>query len=981
MNNWLNDSNPASLSHHALFDPSIDPSMAFLQPPQTINPAQFQFQPVPHLNGAGRTASPAFHNPVYQTNSVIPSKRQREDSVSASPRQAPGGLPGSRSQTPGQPAYPAFNQQVNGAPPFSNAPTSLQHLQPGSAAAATPSPTPQQMNYAQNGPQRVSTASPSPFSPHHTGPPQRSPHPPDHVSRMGTPHDGQNFMPNAPFQAGFNPAQFSQGMLSNPGQMGMNAQMQFAAQQQLQHQGMTPAQRQYQLQMQASARNLQAQQARTMNGVGVPNPQLSAMQQATTPAKPNTPEDFLRQLQGFMAARGRTVDINPVICSRPISLMRLYAIVMKSGGSAKISKPNQWPLVAQQFGFPQAQLAQAAQELQNYWISNLAPYESAWIANQQKNQIRLTAQGGMQNQMSPTRAGLQGDDLSNLSHQRSAADAMNMKGPGQILNNIQQPPNNFMAQGQLKDGQDFAAVSQHRPNLSRQFDGSQLNGVPGPGPMPSPQKRPQSSSDKPLGIEAEPSMPIKKPIEDPFQPETLPPRRFHGPINTDEMTALGQSILEVKPINPHMRELGVIDIHALTMAIKSGIHAETRLALDILVTLSTEHTLQLSLVQCDDLMETLIDCAQDQLDFLAEHAAEVSDEMLLTSYEELVRGCKFDTQQVQEVHPFGSVEYDLDRAADRIICITTLIRNLSFYEVNFGVLGMAEVIKFLTTVIRYLGTKEMLLRTNRNTLDFMKDVIIYLSNLSHSIQLPSREEASCFLHFLLAFAPSPPPVSAASDKVTFTMYNPNVHKYMPSAVDSLAKLLARDEPNRMFYKSIFLSDAHSNTPYELLTRAFGLAISPLPTSRSQSKATVEARKPFLLQGMLAAEILAGLIPSSEHTLARSWLESEDGFAAYLLRLVALLSSDRTVQNPQRLPPQQGRNAPEQDGNAYGAISNRAMAILRSLVQRSRTNTGDGLTVLPPGVLPKKETLLGAMLEKDIDSQILRQLCIYSGLED
>ena len=261
----------------------------------------------------------------------------------------------------------------------------------------------------------------------------------------------------------------------------------------------------------------------------------------------------------------------------------------------------------------------------------------------------------------------------------------------------------------------------------------------------------------------------------------------------------------------------------------------------------------------------------------------------------------------------------------------------------------------------------------------MKDVIIYLSNLSHSIALPGRNEAHCLLHFLLAFAPSPPPAAASSEKIIFTMYNPNVHKYLPSAVDSLAKILARDDPNRVYYRAIFASDARASPAYELLTQTFALAISPLPTNRSQSKTTVEARKPFLLQGMLAAEILSGLAPGSEHGLARSWLESEDGFAAYLLRLVALLSSDRSTQ---RQPPSHGRSGPESDASAYGAISNRAMAILKTLVQKSRTtNDRDGAMVVPSGVLPKKETLLGAMLDRDIDSQILRQLCIYAGLED
>jgi SWI/SNF chromatin-remodeling complex subunit SWI1 len=77
MNTWLSDSNidPTSNNHNAGLGRPTDSPMAYLQPPQTINPAQFQNQP--YLNGSARTASPSFQNPIYQTNSVVPSKRPR----------------------------------------------------------------------------------------------------------------------------------------------------------------------------------------------------------------------------------------------------------------------------------------------------------------------------------------------------------------------------------------------------------------------------------------------------------------------------------------------------------------------------------------------------------------------------------------------------------------------------------------------------------------------------------------------------------------------------------------------------------------------------------------------------------------------------------------------------------------------------------------------------------------------------------------
>ena len=816
----------------------------------------------------------------------------------------------------------------------------------------------------------------------------------DHVGRIGTPHDApSSFLQNTPYGPGFGPQHFNQGLNSATNQIPLNPQLSMA-QQHMQPHGISAQQRAYQLQMQAQARQVQSQsaQGRPMNsgmgnpGAQMPNPQVAAIQQMQQQmAKPNNPEEFVRGLQAFMASRGQTVNVNPVICERRLPLLQLYASVVKMGGSARLTKMNQWPYLAQQFGFAPSQHAVAAQELREYWMRNLAPYESVWIARQQKrNQIQslttqVSAQGHMPNQMSPGRSGSISQDQAPTNHQRSQSDAASVKINTNLQNHVQQPSINGYAPPSQEQQPQQPTVQQHKASLTRQIDNAQMNGIPASFPRQSPAKQADSGASKTLQVDSGPQMPPKAPIEDPFRPEALPESRHHGPINIDEMFALSHSIIDLKPVVPSFRELGVIDIHALTMSIKSGIRAEVRMALDTLTILSVEPGLQLSLENCDDLVETLIDCAQDQVDFLAENATEVSDEMLIASYEDVVRGCRAETESLQDVPAFGSIGYDLDRAVDRLICITTLIRNFSFYESNFNTLGMAEVVRLLTNVIRHLGTKEMLLRTNRNTLDFMKDVIIYLSNLSHSIQLPGKEEALCLLHFLLSFAPCPPPITTSSDKTTFTMYSPNIHKYTPSAVDSLAKLLARDEPNRTYYKSIFSADAVSSPPYELLTRTFGLAISPLPVGLINLRAVVEARKPFLLQGMLAAEILSNLAPGSDYGLARAWLESTDGFAINLLRLVGLLSADRPPQHSQR-PSQGGRGAPEPDSNAYGAITHRAMAVLKRLVEKSRTDE-NGEIQLPPGVLPKKETLLGALVTKDIDPFVLRQLCMYSGLED
>lgn len=483
-------------------------------------------------------------------------------------------------------------------------------------------------------------------------------------------------------------------------------------------------------------------------------------------------------------------------------------------------------------------------------------------------------------------------------------------------------------------------------------------------------------------------------------------------IEPANLTGIVKELIQLRPNVPAVQELGVIDVRALTMSLRSGINAEVRLALDTLASLSLDSRFLLQLGNCEDLVEILIDCADEQVDLLAENAAEVSDVMLISPYEEVVRGCRLEFETLQEVPEFGSLEYDLDRSVDRLICITTILRNLSFDVANQSYLADSIIIKFMATVIRYLGTRNLLLRSHRNTLDFTKDIIIYLSNVSHYIDLPGKEEALCMLHFLLSLAPCPPPNTPGSEEIIFSAYIPSVHPYLPPAVDSLAKLLARDEPNRTFYKSIFAADSASTPSYDLLTRTFALAIAPVPVygnadvlsavqnpgrgpeaakkdtqaRESDLLARVQARLPYLAQGMLAAEILATMVPGPEHALARSWLLSADGFAVNLLRLVCFLTIDiGNLSVPAPAPtPQRHLSAArsvQANGSSEGIlmITRRGMAVLRKLAEKCKNVESPAYGLLA-AVLPSKATVMQALSAADKDRQVVRQIYEYARLE-
>lgn len=435
----------------------------------------------------------------------------------------------------------------------------------------------------------------------------------------------------------------------------------------------------------------------------------------------------------------------------------------------------------------------------------------------------------------------------------------------------------------------------------------------------------------------------------------------YGGVELEAAARLGQDYERWKPDIPPIQALGNIDLHALTKSLQCGIHAEVRLALDTLATLTGPAAqVDLELYRCEELVESMVECAEDQVDMLAEHTEELSDEIVISPYEDVSRGCRLEKLAIKDIHPMGTTQYELDQAVDRLLCITTILRNMSFLPQNQQLLADEFLTKFLCVVIRYLGTRNMLLRTHADTLDFMKDVVVLLSNIASQIEIPEREQAYSLLQFVLAFAPTPTPHLSDDGKMYFATFEPFLHPYLPHAVDVLAKLFARDEPNRTHYKHIFALDAATSPPSELITRTFGLAISPIPDSIREKRPAgapsfVESRKAFLMQGLLAGEILASLVPDTEPSITRVWLAAGNGLAQNLLRLIRELVAE--FDRPTIRAPGQSRSQPRKDPDLlYIAVT--GMSMLRRLSERARDpNDADDASSIPANVVPTSEKIL------------------------
>lgn len=772
-------------------------------------------------------------------------------------------------------------------------------------------------------------------------------------------------------------------------QLGNNMQMPSQMQGQVPGQNMSQAHAQAQAQAQQQ-RNLMARQP--MPNGQVPsnmNPGMRPQQPGMAPQQAmraqGTPDNFLKQIASFMAQKGLPFNPSPAIEGRPVNLMQLFQSVFRQGGFAMVSQRNAWPQTTHAMGINHM----AAQQVKNLYEGSLRLFEEHYRA--------LRNQQAQQQQQGPP-------NMANVpSGQRQIQPGMMQ--PGQHMGMQQGPmqsPVKSMGPGPMHAGANGFPTPQppQGPQPGAQGRNSVSKtpvhddfAVPSPVSKHGSMSLPGSAHPDGQGMAADvPKLAFPAPFAK--QPDEYNPccrsqaekKGTWGGVDLEAWTMLGQDYERWKPDIPPIQALGNIDLHALTKSLQCGIHAEVRLALDTLATLTGPAAqVDLELHRCEELVESMVECAEDQIDMLAEHTEELSDEIDITSYEDVSRACRAEKLAIEEIHPMGTSGYELDQAVDRLLCITTILRNMSFLPQNQQLLADEFVTKFLCVVIRYLGTRSMLLRTQADTLDFMKDVVILLSNIASQIEIPEREQAFSLLQFVLAFAPTPTPHVSSDGKMYFATFEPVLHPYLPHAIDVLAKLFARDEPNRTHYKHIFALDAATSPPSELITRTFALAMSPIPDSLRDKRAPgaptfVESRKPFLMQGLLAGEIIASLVPDTEPSIARVWLAAGNGLAQNLLRLVRDLVAE--FDRPTIRAPGQSRSQPRKDPDLlYIAVT--AISMLRRLSERARDpNDPNGSSSIPPNVVPTSEKILRAleMTSQELTREgLLRDLSAFGAL--
>ncbi|QSL65917.1 hypothetical protein MERGE_003054 [Pneumocystis wakefieldiae] len=698
---------------------------------------------------------------------------------------------------------------------------------------------------------------------------------------------------------------------------------------------------------------------------GMPGTQtLSGRASTTVNSKPNTIDSLMASLIEFMNKRGISINSHPYIGDQQINLALLYIQVMRLGGSYKVTQANAWGSIAHAFGINLTLIPNAGQQLAECYKNYLALYEEAWIYNQQllmqKQAISNNYKHGIAQEKNEKNTNY---NTNNALLHFQAQHVLPSKSISQpvsqpILQQISQPVSQPILQ-QISQPVSQPILQQ----ISQPVSQPKLQQISQPVSQPKLQQISRRVSQPKL------QQMSRRASQSTFTQRYKPKKRIidtYGGFDLKLITRMANDLENLRCKPPALHELGTINIYALTMSIQSRLHSEVNRALDVLTIITGDKRWSLPLLECDELLDSIIEMADEEYQLLIPDVKNADETISISSYEQMVDLYYDEIDDLTTNYRPGSQGYIKFRSMEKILCITTILRNLTFAEENQNIMAKNNALLILIEHLIILISKTNITEIScRQRLDLAKDLIILLSNISQDILIDNDSTAIAIICLITAFSPDSN-ICLNPDKIIFIPYNPTLHPYLPAAIDTLAKLFARSFPNRHTFAKImiFLSSKQCLRD-NVFIRALMLCISPIPISTlTHPVHTCEARLALLEHCTLAAEAIINIFPK-EDNLAQSILLSDNIFLGNFVRLACLLSSigGGRLQN-------QIHNI---ESNPFSRFARRTMNILRILIEKAKEEKPLNKLNHIISTIPKKEQLLGSLLTPHMDGMIIKNL--------
>ena len=347
-----------------------------------------------------------------------------------------------------------------------------------------------------------------------------------------------------------------------------------------------------------------------------------------------------------------------------------------------------------------------------------------------------------------------------------------------------------------------------------------------------------------------------------------------------DLDRLGEMVYAERPF-PAFPELGSIDVQALTRSLQCGMPSEVMYSIDILTIISNDRRWGLPLSYCHDLTEAMCDC-------------------ILSSA--LTIGGALTNRDLPDRHVFrrlraaasrGLLSSELqhgeaDANVRSILGLLTVMRGLAFTEINQAVIGGAHgLATALATLVRVLVLQPSL--PAMLALQIAQEVVTLLALVGMGLAFSHIGEADVLFCLIIDFSDEGLEATGKSHQyqrapaAAFGAPRSNAEV----AIDALAKLVTRTEPNRAMLAQLAQRDE------TILEAMLGLSLSCLPLAAGREAQTfVEQSLPTCEHALIVAETVSDLV-GAHSSVPYRWLK-QNGLSISGSRLLILLA---TLKDP------------------------------------------------------------------------------------
>ncbi|KAL8283670.1 hypothetical protein RQP46_005465 [Phenoliferia psychrophenolica] len=499
---------------------------------------------------------------------------------------------------------------------------------------------------------------------------------------------------------------------------------------------------------------------------------------------------FMKALSDFHVRKGLTFNGPALVEGRMLDMSRLYTLMVQSGGYVKVqANPGLWRGILSQMGFPpDVSGSHPEARINAAYHGTIFPFEQAFSQMQQQR-----SQAIQQQQL----------NLQNAARANGGIPPPHLP-PGASVNSPYQNAPQQLPQGMAQQAQQ-RLEGEDRKGKGKAMDGASLNGqrslddldlapdgLP-PSSSPYPSSILQNSTSNPNLRPGSGSIESPKPTSKPEAP-TGPVRRkrqrieyipLQRPVDTYASWDLGQVEDVVVAASQRKRprtvhDLGSLDVHSLTMSLKSRLGSEVACALNALTLISLtvrqsasdQQGLAFPLAACGELFDELLDLLEETAFGVADEPDDdkiagepVPPPAPLLSYRELFR---IVTQEAMELAELPEVPKR--RAAtladdglcpleptETILALVNLLRNFSLSDENVKIFSARRKVLHVLVRIADLPLKRDGPRSGRwpvqvsaaQSLVLRKDVVETLSHFAIDVRLDAHSEGTAQALFRL----------------------------------------------------------------------------------------------------------------------------------------------------------------------------------------------------------------------------------------